>query len=266
MEKDNFENLNTCIEMEFQADISEYIGNIVPYPHKHNITHIYSYKWLIKGQFNTKKSIGFYNDIISRFYITFKSFGINHKRTTRTFKNECLTDLKHYQGLKSIVQSNKKSLFRQDRENKIDYVFWCLKDYAEVQINQKGIVTYIDLLEFGMEHFKDHKKGFSTIKAKCRSIVNYYINNDYRTYQYNKKYKTKKELEELQMTRQQNAVRVSKKKAEKTQNVIKTFLSAFPELLEEYKKKDGSWNVKKLSEALKISRPTVMKHLKELER
>ena len=255
------QNLNTVLVMEFKKDITDKFGDVLPFPNSHYVDNKkYSYSWFIKGYFNTKNNIEYLNDIVSRFLLTFTEEEVKHKKTYRTLK-PTITELKHFQGLKSLTTSK---MLKRNRDNKEDFVFWCLKDYSEEVIKERGIITYETLLDFGYLHFQDYKKGFSTIKSKCRSIVKWYIENDYRIYEYEKKYNTEEELKELKMTRQQNAARMTNDKVEKNRKKIFNLLSGL--FNEEYKKKNGKWNCVKINEDLpNMNIKTIRKYVKEYE-
>ena len=251
-------NVNTTLKITFNSDISEDIGDILPYPNKHYINQVWVYYWLLDGFFGSKDSYEYLNDIKSRFLITYKD-KINQIDTypNKVIKEDYKHSLKHFQGLKSISINIINQTNRFDSSN--DMVFWCLKIHAEYIIGIKGVITYQELLEYSIYHFKDHKKGVSTLKSKCRGIVNYYINNNYSLSRYVKKYNTKEEKEKLKMTRKQNMVKINKKKSEETQKKIDHFMSGM--FIEEYKKPNGSWNKTLICKELGISRPTLDKYI-----
>ena len=65
------------------------------------------------------------------------------------------------------------------------------------------------------------------------------------------------------MTRTDKARLVSKQKQQKSkQKIIETVTGLFKE---QYKKKDGSWNINKLAEHTDLTRQTVSKHLRVWE-
>ena len=57
------------------------------------------------------------------------------------------------------------------------------------------------------------------------------------------------------MTRQENMIKVNKKKYEQNKKDVKHFISGM--FSEEYKKPNGTWNKTKLKERLKLSRVTI---------
>jgi Fic family protein len=62
------------------------------------------------------------------------------------------------------------------------------------------------------------------------------------------------------MTRTENIKRIHKNKKENTQRKIANLITGI--FADEYKKKDGSYNVSKIAKDTNLSRPTVIKHLK----
>lgn len=255
---------NTCIKITFNQDITEEFGNTLPYPQKHFISQSeWVYYWYIDGFFGTYRALDFLNDIKARFLISYP----NEIDQIRHFPTEEDTNLhlKHFQGLESKARAiiNKTSRY----DNKSDFIFWCLKLEAERLIQENNQVRYDWLLDFGLVNFGDTStkkcKDTSTLKSKCRSITNYYIERNFQLDCYQKKYNTKTELENLKMTRKENAIKVSLEKKEKNIKRIQNLLSGM--FANEYKKPNGKWNVSKISKELNLSRETLHKHLKEID-
>ena len=258
---------NTCLKITFNQDITEDMGELIPYPQKHFIANqIFVYYWYIDGFFGTNKAIEFINDIKARFLISYPN-KINEIRHFDT-KEIAHLHLRQFQGLKSrtIAIINKTNRF----DGSTDFIFWCLKLHAEDLIKEMGCVYYEDLLSFGAANFGGTQtkscKDYSTLKSKCRSIVNYYINKNYKLDRYEKKYKTKSELEELKMTRQENMRLQNQKLKENKKNKIIHFITGLyaPNFKFKSGKNVGKWNVSKISKELNISRPTIIKHLTEM--
>ncbi|MEA1936763.1 MAG: hypothetical protein U9N04_01480 [Patescibacteria group bacterium] len=255
---------NTCIKITFNSDITEDMGNELPYPHKHYVNNqIWTYYWYINGFFGTRKGLDFLNDIKARFLITYPT----EIDKIRHFPTEEQTNLhlKQFQGLKSkaINIINKTSRY----DNKSDFIFWCLKLEAERLIKENDQVRYDWLLDFGLVNFGSTStkqcKDTSTLKSKCRSIVNYYIDKNFELDEYQRKTKTK---EEWIMTRTENMKLQNQKLKEKYQNKIKHFITGLyaPNFKFKSGKNIGKWNVSKMSKELSISRPTLIKHLTEM--
>jgi len=266
--ENEYESNNTCIKITFNSDITEDMGNSLPYPQKHFINegeyfNTYVYYWYINGFFGTKSGLDFLNDIKARFLITYPS-QIDQIRHFPT-ESEAQLHLKHFQGLKSkaVAIINKTSRY----DNKADFIFWCLKLEAERLITEHGQVLEDWLIEFGMVNFGSTStkacKDSSTLKSKCRSITRYYAMKNYQLDCYQKKYNTPEELEELKMNRTENAMKISKEKKEKNAEKIKEALNGL--MRNDILKPNGKYNVSKLAKYTKLSRETITKHLKEME-
>jgi hypothetical protein len=251
---------NTVLQVSFRSsDVGSDFGNIIPYPSKHNVAKNgdFIYYWNIKGFFGTKKSMSFINDMKARFLITYKDEvkEVKHYNTEEKWFNK----LGHFQHLKSIAVNKINETNRFD--NARDMIFWCIKLYAEDVIKERGSVDYDTLLEFGITNFDPHIgvdkacKDFSTLRAKCKSIFNYYDNKNFRL----DKYERKCTDEEYKMTRAQNMKRVKERQAEETRKKIEHFMSGM--FIDEYKKPNGAWNKSKLAEALNISRQTLANYI-----
>lgn len=252
-------NLNTVLKIEcYGSDVSVSFGNEVPYPNRRHSSNDsfnkFTYEWLIDGYFYTIKSSDFINDIKARFLLSFEN--IKEVKTYNVPNNEEKTyKLKRFQNLKSIP-NHKISEYTNRFDSSPDYVFWCLKIYTEDIIKQRGLCEYETLLRYASLHFSDHKKGFSTVKSKCRSIINYYINKDYKLDKYERKFTN----EELKMTRQENIIKKNKKVKNDNTMKVKNFLTGM--FIDEYKK-NGKWNILKISKDLKMSRNTIYRVLQE---
>jgi AraC-like DNA-binding protein len=246
--------INTTLKITFREDISQDLGNVLPYPNKHYIADYIVYYYYIEGFFGTKDSINYINDIKSRFLITYKDKIKEIKHYNNIDKVDYLHKLKHFQNLKSrtiqIINQNNRY------DNKEDFRFWVLKLFAEDSIREKSLITYQELLDFGLLNDLECQKN--SLKSKCRSIVNYYINNDYKIYT---KYKRKtKNNKELKMTRQENQKQMVEKIKQDNIKKVKNFLTGM--FAAEYKKKE-KWNISKISKELKMSRTTLTKIIKE---
>ena len=118
--------------------------------------------------------------------------------------------------------------------------------------------------EWAYAQFDDHKKGKSTIQAKCRSVWNWYDVHSWELPKsYIKRYNTPQEIKELKMTRKERALSNSKLIQEKSKRkVINTITGLYAD---EYKKVNGTWHIGKISKQLGMARNTVSKYLKQWE-
>jgi hypothetical protein len=256
--------VNTLLKITFKSDISEEFGQILPFPHKHYINNANTYYWLLNGYFGTNKSIEYINDIKARFLLSYKDKIVNidyFNNNDEKLINPL--ELKSFQKLKSLAIKQINLSNRFDGTN--DFVFWCLKIEAEEMILKYGLVQYDNLLDWGYLHFKDKigakaLKDYSTLRAKCKSIVNYYIERDYKLDRYIRKCTN----EELKMSRSENMKKQMEKIKDNNYKKVKHFLSGM--FIEEYKKPNGKWNYSKIGTSLKLSRKTIKKHIEEIER
>jgi ATP-dependent Zn protease len=116
------------------------------------------------------------------------------------------------------------------------------------------------LLEsFAFAHFVDRAKDKSTLKAKCRSIWNWY--ND-RGWTIPKRYD--KTMEETMATRSEHLRNVKKEEARRNRANVINLITGL--MADEYKKKSGSWHFAKIAGAVKLTSKTVAKIIKEYEK
>ena len=137
----------------------------------------------------------------------------------------------------------------------IDQIFWAIKIYTEELIKEFGEgvqVPYELLQDFAFRNFFD-RKDKSTLRAKCRNIWNWYNERDW----------TIPKRKEWKMTRSERAKENAKLKKQRARAILLGFIQNNL-LASEYKKADGSWNIKELSKATGLHRNTIRNHLKEL--
>jgi hypothetical protein len=243
---------NTWLVMKFKEDISEELGSTVPYPQKHYVNNLWVYSWLLDGYFGTKDSIEFLNDIIARFIISFP--GASHyKHYTDTKTTITPLKLKQFQNLKSRATQIVNNNYRFDGTT--DFIFWCLKLHAELLIKEKGIFSFDELLNYAMSNFVDKAKDRSTLKAKCSNIFRWYLDRDFEI----PKRREKKPKGEVMATRQEHAKKMTKQREEKAKRKVLNLITGM--FKDEYRKKDGSWNVSKITKESGTNRRTVMKYL-----
>ena len=214
--------------------------------------------WLINGYVGTESTRNFLNDVIARFIVSFADFKterINFKLKT---KNKNTTELKAFGNLKSL---NGKALYTPKRADSStfaqDQVFYAIKFFAEQLIKQYGFCQYSRLEDYATQNFLD-KKGYSTLKAKCKSIWAYYDEKDYKL----DKYQRKTTDLEWQMTRQENMKKVTQDKTDKKMKMVQNAITGINK--DTYKKKNGLFNATKIARELKLSQTTVLKYLNEL--
>lgn len=266
-------NFNTWLYIRFyEEDITEEFGNMLPYPHKHFVNYqtsfknptikVFTYCWLIDGTFNTSNNYQFLNDIIARMMISFpnskvekvKEYIIDEEKT----KKQNSISLKYFQNLKSI----QAKIYNYEKINKVqceDQVFWALKLYFELMLKTNNI-SYEHFYDFAHSNFIDRAKDRSTLKAKCKSIYNYYLDRDFKIFcEYERKLNDKEYL----MTRQQNIKKINNNKKANTDRLISNCINGM--FSQEYKKPNGKWNIAKISKDTNLHRNTISTYLKSLE-
>lgn len=249
---------NTWLHFSFKQDISDSLGSVVPYPHYHylNKNNVMVYAWLIDGFFGTKNNINYLNDIIGRFKITFNDCKyIKHQRTTKS----SVTPLKMrlFNGLQSKAKNILKERY-QRAETRNDYSFWCIKLYAEDLIKKEGLIIYGSLESWAFENFVDSCKDKSTLRAKCRSVYNWYFERDWQV----GRVKSTKTKGEIMASRQEHAKRIHKELADNTRKKVLSVVTGM--FKADYIKPNGSYNVSKIAKDSGVSRNSVMKYIKDL--
>jgi hypothetical protein len=170
---------------------------------------ITNWGWLLDGYFHTRKGREYLNDVIARFLISFRDLKIQrleHKPPkdiiilARAYKLKELS-----KNLDSMPSMNKAQ--RADIHH--DNAFWAIKLYAEDEIKATGFIVYERLEHFALRNF-EHKE-LSTIRAKCRSVWNYYNDRNFKINLYEKKPK-----EEVLATRIEHQKYLTKLKIEET--------------------------------------------------
>jgi len=234
---------NTEIKLKIRGDGAELFEYSLPHPasyERHGDYYIVSY--IIKGYFHTIKSEAYLNDIIARFMLSMQVISTDVSITTQKDK---AIDLKLFQGLKSIAIPKHFEKVDCGRDN----VFWSIKLYTEQLIKEHGegkLIPHSILERYAFDNFVDRTKDKSTLKAKVRSIWNWYNERNWTI--------PKRGSE---MSRSENAKRVSELKAEKTKAQIVGAIEALKFLQEKI-------NIANVARQAQVSRNTAKKYLIEL--
>ena len=109
-----------------------------------------------------------------------------------------------------------------------------------------------------MSQFIDKEK--STIRAKCRSIWNWYNN---KNWELPKLYQKKYSKEELEMRRTEHIKKVNENRKIQTRNKIKAVLDDIF-MQDQIKKKNGKLKITAIAKLSGVHRETVAEHLKEM--
>lgn len=221
------------------------------------------YKLVVDGFGGTKRAKHFETDILLRFQILNDDiFSDIEKKFTSEPSSYNLKELS--KRLPSLPEYDKDFIARVlDNPKKYeDLYFWAMKAQMELLIKQGYTQSYNTLLEWALEQFSS--KEFSTLKAKAKSIFNWYHARSFKTFgAYERKTKTK---EEWIMTRSENMKRVKALQKNKTQGAIKEILNGL--FADEYKHQKGRFkglvNVPKLARYMGVSEKTILRNLKEM--
>lgn len=245
---------NTQISIKIQGDGSELFDYNLPHPTEYKRNgDIYTLIYTLNGYFATNKSNAYLNDVVARFTLSMKVLSTNIASTEKEGIDLCL-----FKGLKSIKRFKSFETVDVGKDN----LFWSIKLYTEELIRESGegnLIAYSLIESFAFSRFIDRAKDKSTLKAKCRSIWNWYNEREWTI----PTRKRKLTDEELKMTRSENAKRVAILKVDKNYKAVVNALTGL--YANELKKKNGSWNCIKISEYIKFDVKTVRKYVKEYE-
>ena len=232
---------NTLISFTLKGDGEELFEYDLPFPisYTRQSKDIYRVSFAIKGTFNTIQGIRYLNDILARFTLSFEVLC-----TYKSFTSYEGVELSRFKGLKSI--SKYKDYEKVD--NGQDNIFWSIKLYTEALIKESdGLVAYSLLESFAFDRFIDRAKDKSTLKAKCRSIWNWYDEREW----------TIPTRKGLGMSRADGARIAHRKKAANTKAKVIGAIKALEFLQEKL-------SIANVSRQAQVSRDTAKKYLIEL--
>ena len=262
----------------------EFFDTWLPYPNiwKPLDDKSYLIGYLVEGYFLTEKNQKFLQDVIVRFIATFEKIGALRVEWIGWINFNYLQD-KDIKYLKIFNLRDNIAIYLEPKSSKKDYralellasatehkasddafFDWLrFKVYDFVKANGKNALTLdycLELAQIGYD-IMGHKKGLSTPIAKAKSIYNWVMENYNPKGVNNWNYKRKLTNEELEMTRRERALSNAKAQYEKAHKKIISLVTGI--FKDEYLKKDGSWNINKISKETGLSRPTIYKHLKD---
>jgi len=239
---------NTKISITIQGDGSEIFEYSLPLPHNYTRNgNKYTIKYAINGFFHTNKGIAYLNDILARFTLSMKVLDTKIYST-----DDKGIELSYFKGLKSVVRHKNYEAI----DIGLDNLFYAIKYYTEDLIKESGEGSPIarSLLEsFAFARFIDRAKDKSTLKAKCRSIWNWYDERGW----------TIPKRKGLGMSRQEGAKKAREKRMADTKRKILSIITGI--FKDDYKSKNGNWNISKIAKDSETSRNSVMKYIKEYE-
>ena len=247
------------LQFHLQGNGTEWIDEGLPTPTYHELINKgYIIAYALSGFFGTSTGTDYLNDIIARFLLTFRDY-----KPTRIKSKPHIDARGHYfpriyklKELNALKSLSNKSLATTRADKFEDFTFWAIKFYCEDLIKSQGIPTAEQLIEFALSNFEN--KEHSTLKAKCRSVWNYYEKRNWKlpkTYQ-------KKSKEIVMATRQENIKKVHENTAIKNRNKIKAILDDIF-LQDDIKFKNGKYRIGKIANLTELTEKTVSKYLKE---
>ena len=248
---------NTQLILHCKGDGSELFEHNLPLPHMYTRTYeAYTLIYYLTGYFGTKKSLELLNDLIARFIFTIEITDADAKPVISSKSYE----VKEFQNLKSLPGKT----FRENRTHAgIDPIFIAIKyQFIEPYIREQGegkMVSYSLVEDWAFRHFVDKAKDRSTLRAKCRSIWNWYDNRDWSIP--NSRERKTKTQGELMATRSEHMKAINEKRKSKTKKKILNVITGL--YADEYKKKSGSWHLGKIAKATGVSEKTVRKYMRE---
>ena len=228
--------------MNIVGDGSEIFEYSLPLPHYYTRNgDTYTIEYTINGFFHTNKSVAYLNDILARFTLSMKVLS-----TQVTCSEDEGIELSFFQGLKSVIRHKNYESVDVGQDN----IFWAIKLYTEDLIREYGEgneVAYSLIESFAFALFIDRAKDKSTLKAKCRSIWNWYDERGWVI-------PTRKGLG---MSRQEAGINAAKKNAEKTKAKVQKAIAGLKFMQEKI-------NIANVARDAGVSRDTAKKYLIEL--
>ena len=233
---------NTKISITIEGDGSEIFDYSLPFPHHYTRNgDKYTIEYNINGFFTTNKGIAYLNDILARFTLSMRVLN-----TKISSSEDDGIELSYFQGLKSVVRH--KDYERVDVGQ--DNIFWAIKLYTEDLIREYGEgnkVAYSLIESFAFARFIDRAKDKSTLRAKCRSIWNWYDEKGWII----------PKRKGLGMSRQEAGINAARKNAEKTKSKVQKAIAGLEFMKEKI-------NIANVARDAGVSRDTAKKYLIEL--
>lgn len=222
------------------------------------------YKLVVDGFGGTKRAKRFETDILLRFQIL--NDNIFSDIETKFTSEPSSYNLKELSKRLPSLPSYDKDFIARVLDNPKKYedlCFWAMKAQMELLIKQGYTQSYNTLLEWALEQFSS--KEFSTLKAKAKSIFNWYHTRGFKIFG---AYERKTTDKEYQMTRSENMKRVKTLQKATTQAKIKALIDDSGLFECDFRHKDGQYkglvNVPKLARYMDVSEMTIRRNLKDM--
>ena len=217
----------------------------------------YRIGWQIDGYFATQKGIEHLNDVIGRVLVTFNENSphrLPYKPDLQT-ADHYFPKIRKLSALANLHSRPSRAKAPARADSYADYAFWAIKLYVEDRIREQSegsIIAYELIEDWALSQFESKER--STIRAKCRSIWNWYDNRDWEL---------PKDRRSFEMSRTENMKKVNANKKAKTRAAIKSVLEDMF-VREQIRTKSGKIKATEVAKILEINRKTVSEHLKEM--
>ncbi len=154
------------------------------------------------------------------------------------------------------------STYSKSEDALFDFIRFKVYDYKKIAMIEKREVSLEDLTNYALAiaelgYDVIGGKGISTAKAKAKNIAEWTFYN----YGNGKRKRKTKSDKELKMTRIERSKANAKLKYDRVHKKILNLITGM--FANEYKKKDGSWNISKIAKEANVTRASVYKHLKD---
>jgi hypothetical protein len=232
------------LHVRASGDGLEIVEYKLPTPNYYQRTDESSYyvAWLLNGYFGTVKSRAYLNDMIARLSLGMKI--INRLYYAPKKMEGRAYELKEFQNLPSLPS---KTAQRPNTEKYDDAIFWAIKLESIHRIRLYGWLDHDSLWEWAHEIFITKAKDRSTLRAKVRSVWQWYRDRDWKI-----------DDRSFTMRRAEAAAKATKVRQER----IKAKIQAAINVLRLYGKKITAEAVTKEAG---IARGTAQKYIKQLK-
>jgi hypothetical protein len=237
---------------------TEWIDAGLPIPnYLEHLNRGYIAGWQVDGFFGTEKGQEFLNDAIGRFLIAFRGEGVEAERLE--YKPHIKRDLGHYMPkiykLRELSRSLPSLPSRRHAparaDSFADFAFWAIKLWTEDEIRATGgPVVYERLEAWALSQFIDKER--STIRAKCRSVWNWYSERNWKLREGGKG-----------MTRTEAAAKATETLTMTKKRKVWSLISGL--FADDFKTKTGRWNIAKIAREAGVDRKTAAKYVREWE-
>ena len=254
----------------------------------------YFISWAVKGKITTKAQKNFYKDLCLRLKKTLLKKGTLHRVENSSVwslqyalkdgyqeKNDKIYEMKYLASCcLSLNQKEEKEkkidditakeevavyagTYSKSDDAAFDFIRFKAYDYKKINIINNIETKFEDLENYAKEIAKicyeviGYTKGICSLESKAKNIARW----TYENYNNGKRKRKTKSNKELQMTRREIAIKNAKNKYKKAHKKILTITTSM--FANEYRKKNGEWNISKIAKAANVDRKTVYKHLKD---